>query len=366
MPDITKLTEKPIAYLNTAGCGLISEASLATATKVYQDFTTNSSGRSEHWREKEIPAIRESVAAFMEVPADRIGFIPNFSYAMNALVMSLSGKERVLLYKTDYPSVYEPFVRNDFDLQWLPSPDGFSIQLSDIEAILSSGKIDILAISHVQWKTGFKLDLKKLAQICHQYGTALIMDVTQSLGACQLDIVSAEIDVVIASHYKWMNSGFGNGVIYFHPSFLQKYPQRVIGANSMEYENSARSFEPGGLNIYGLSLLQAAIEEKQQLGLAAIANHNMRLTQTLLNGLATLKDHLEIIGPYSIDERSSIVALVDQEKPGNGTLGQWLEDVRKIIVTRRDGTLRASMHFYNTPREVQSLLEALSTWVSLG
>lgn len=365
MPDFTKLTEKPIAYLNTAGCGLISEASLEAGTKLYQHFTTNSSRCSEQWREKELPAIREEVAAFMEVPVDRIGFIPNFSYAMNALVMSLTGKERVLLYKGDYPSVYGPFVENGFDISWLASRDGFTIALTDIEIALSSSAIDILAISHVQWKTGFKLELKKLTEICHKYGTALIMDITQSLGACELDLVDSEIDVVMASHYKWMNSGFGNGVIYFHPSFLQKYPQRVTGASSLEYENSARSFEPGGLNMYGLSLLAAAIKEKQAIGIAGIANHNMRLTQSLLNGLATLKDHLEITGPYSIDSRSSIVVLVDQEKPGAGTLGQWLEDTRQIIVTRRDGTLRLSMHFYNTPEEIQSLLDALCLWVSM-
>jgi len=348
-------------YLNTAGCGLISAASLKAGADIYNEFAVNSSARSEVWREKEDPLYRERLAGFLEVDQDRLGYIPNFSYAMNMVVQSLRGDERILVYKNDYPSIYAPFVQNGFTVHFLESEDGFSLNIHTIEDQITEHKIDIVAIGHVQWQTGFKIDLPALTALCKKHHVKLIVDATQSLGAIPIPMQKLGIDVVISSHYKWMNSGFGNGLIYFDPSFLEAYPPVIIGAATLDFAGKARSYEPGGLNIYGLALLDQAIRDKQQIGAQNIHIENMRLTKTLLDGLAPHKDQIEILGDYSIDQRASIVVIKDTGNH-NGQLGAFLENAG-IIVTGRGGTLRVSIHFYNTAEQIGYFLEVLNNWL---
>ena len=361
MTAMQKDTNAPV-YLNTAGCGLISEVSLKAGAELYNAFTTNSSTRSEIWRDVESIIFRKEVADFLEIEEDRLGFIPNFSYAMNMLVQSLRGDEHILVYKNDYPSIIEPFVQNGFRVHKIEAEDEFTIALERIEQCLAHQNIDILAIGHVQWQTGFMINLTALSSLCKKYNTLLIVDATQSLGAVPIAMQDSGIDVLIASNYKWMNSGFGNGIIYFDPSFLEKYPPVVIGAACLEFAGKARSYEPGGLNMYGLTLLQEAIKEKKKLGAKELYAHNMRLTKTLLDGLATHRGKIEIFGDYSINHRSSIVVVKDQTNL-KGSLGKWLEQAG-IIVTNRGGTLRISMHFYNTAEEVGYMLSTIERWMA--
>ena len=352
----------PPIYLNTAGCGLISPASLKAGAEIYNEFSINSSTRSENWREKEEQEYRQHVADFLEVNIDRLAFIPNFSYAINILVQSLKGNEQVLLYRNDYPSIYAPFVQNGFNVHFFESENDFYLNLQTIEKVIIAEKINILAISHVQWQTGFKIDLGSLSAICKQHQVRLIVDATQSLGAIPLRMQALGIDVVIASNYKWMNSGFGNGLMYLDPSFLEQYPPVITGAATLDYAGTARSYEPGGLNIYGLALLNQAITEKQRIGLEKIFQQNMRMTKSLLDGLVVYKEKIELFGAYSIENRASIIVLKDK-KNHNNSLGAFLANAG-IVVTSRGGTLRVSIHFYNTAEDIAYFLEVIRRWLN--
>src|SRR4051812_14093653 len=112
-------------YLNTASCGLVSAAVTAAGNKLYADFEHNSSSRSEEWRMHEEGRIRQTIADFIGAPAQNIAMVPNFSWAINGIVQSLKGTERIMLYQLDYPSFLEPFRINNFDIACVDAPDGF-------------------------------------------------------------------------------------------------------------------------------------------------------------------------------------------------------------------------------------------------
>lgn len=88
-------------YLNTASCGLLDEQSIAAANTLYQQMLTQSSTAAENLRDKGLQRIREAVSKFIQAPAGNIAFVPNFSYALNAIVQALKGDERVMLYRND-------------------------------------------------------------------------------------------------------------------------------------------------------------------------------------------------------------------------------------------------------------------------
>ncbi len=103
-----------LVYLNTASCGLIAPASLYAGNKLYADFAHSSSRYSELWAQQDEGRIRQVVADFIWAPVKNAALIPNFSWAMNGIVQSLKGSERILLYRNDFPSLLQPFTINNF------------------------------------------------------------------------------------------------------------------------------------------------------------------------------------------------------------------------------------------------------------
>lgn len=345
-------------YLNTASCGLISPASLAAGNELYQGFATNASGASEAWRVGEEARIRSVIADFVGAPPANVAMVPSFSWAMNAVLQSLNGTERVLLYRHDYPSLLEPFRINKFDITWVEAPDGFNIDLQSIEQAVTGKAVDIVAISHVQWTSGYKLDLEHIGNLCRDNGVLFLVDGTQSLGACSISLSHLPIDVFAASHYKWMNAGFGNGTLYLTDEFMSRYPPVVGGHNSYRmqdgtwgYAPSVISYEPGSPNMFGLNIVAQAIGEKNTVGLAKIEQHNIQLAALLLRELDDVR--VQLIGGRDMNNRSPIILMKDEDG-----LGEHIAE-SGITVTRRNGLLRASTHFYNTEDDVKALAHCI-------
>jgi len=346
-----------LIYLNTAACGLVSETIAAPGMAFYQDLSKGSSV-AEYWRDELSVKIRANIARFLNAPEANIAMIPCFSHGMNALVQSLRGSEKILLYERDYPSLINPFKVNNFDISWLHSEDGFSINPQLVAAKIAGGAIDILAISHVQWMSGALVDLQSLADICHRYGVLLLVDTTQSLGAELVNIGELKPDVLISSNYKWMNAGFGTGIMYLSDSFLAQYPPVYGGVHSYVFEGgqeirkpSALDYEPGHLNMSGFSILNAAISHKLVTGVDNITRHNHQLTALFVEQCPKLP--VALIGSADMQNRSAIVVLKDE-----AGLGQWLVD-NGFVVTLRNNTIRLSFHEHNTEEDVQKLIHCI-------
>ena len=351
-----------LVYLNTASCGLIAPASLYAGNKLYADFAHSSSRYSELWAQQDEGRIRQVVADFIWAPVKNAALIPNFSWAMNGIVQSLKGSERILLYRNDFPSLLQPFTINNFPIIWVDAPDGFNIDIQQVKVAIRNKLVDIVALSHVQWSTGYMLDLKEIGDLCKEHSVLFFVDATQSLGANLINLEELNIDILAASCYKWMNAGFGTGVLYVGDNFLSQYPPVIGGFHSDKVRipdvsvPTAASYEPGSPNMYGLLLLEAAITAKNKIGMANIQNHNYGLTQLLLKGIINLP--VKILGDHSMSNRCSILMLHDEND-----LGRWIEN-HNFIITLRNGMLRVSLHFHNTEEDVIAFIDCLSAKIS--
>lgn len=345
-------------YLNTAAFGLIDPALKTGADAFYTNLAREGSPVAEHWRDEMQPQIRQNLASFLGTESSQVAMIPNFSWGLNALVHSLRGNERILLYRGDYPSVSEPFVMNGFQISWVDSLDDFNLPVDEILSQIRRHNVDILVLSHVQYNSGYTLDLRLIGDGCREHGVWFIVDATQSLGAMPLNASALPVDVLISSHYKWMNAGFGTGSIYCSTDFLQAFPPKSGGANSYlkpgqnwKEEAPMRAWEPGHPNMYALNILDASIRQKQAAGLSEIASHNMALTGVLHETIAGRV--LPLIGAATMENRCSI--LVFEDKDG---LAQRLSDAG-ITATIRGGRVRISIHAHNTDADIRACANAL-------
>ncbi len=348
-------------YFNTPSTGLISGKSMKQAHEFNNNLHLTGSLHAERFKEEELPQIREDICQFIDAPIGELAFIPNFSHGLCAILPALSELKRVLLFRDDYPSLTQPFVNHGFDIHWLGSTDGFFMDLEGIKQSILEHRVEILAISHVQYISGFMVNLMELGAFCRQKNVLLIADGTQSLGAFPFSFSASNVDVFIASNYKWMNAGFGTGILCMRQEILKKYPPKSGGFNSYKLQNnswkyvpSIHSYEPGHLNMPGLAMLHEALKFKMEIGLEQISAHNSRLMAKLLEGLESTSH--EIVGAATTENRSGILSLKGNEKMFQHVAKQG------ITVKLWQDVLRIGIHFYNTEKDVDRLVEALDSF----
>ena len=95
----------------------------------------------------------------------------------------------------------------------------------------------IVALPHVHWSDGRMIDLPKIGHRCRKTGAALVLDLTQSLGAMPFSVKEVQPDFLIASTYKWLLGPYSMGFLYADPKHHQGNPSNSIGSNGNTSED---------------------------------------------------------------------------------------------------------------------------------
>lgn len=348
-------------YLNTAAVGLVDKKNIRTAQQYFQDLTVDPFNRFMKFMQEEESLLRERAAAFLGTDSDRIAFTSNFSSALNQVVAALEGnKKKVLMYRHDYPSLKMPFERRDFEVKYFDDVDGFTIDLNELEAVIKKEKIEVLPISHVQFLTGFAINISELSKICERNNILCILDITQSFGAVPISFSWPGIDVMISSSYKWIRGGHGASVMVVSEKFIDECPPVGPGFGSVTmtedgwyYEDSVSGFEPGHPNVPTLLLLSEALNSALQLGIDTINNENNQRVSLLIQGLLT--SGMEVLGTNNLENRAHIVCVpISRDKYDKLTL-------LGFSTTYRNRHMRISPHYYNTMEEIGAFVDAVVT-----
>lgn len=352
-------TEK-YTYFNTASCGLMSTQAI-DHNKTFHSLLANQGSVYRDTQPTEMQKVKETVGAFINTEAKDIALIPNFSNGINYVVPMLKSLGSVLLVENDYPSLTLPWQLHNFDIHWMPqSPQGV-IDLDQIAKALKTHHIKILAISYVQYATGFKIPLESLSKICAENNTLLVVDATQALGVVPIDLKNTQVDILISSCYKWTTAGFGNGILYLHPSIIEQFETPVIGKNSTglfpgiynadAIGLQARTFEVGHYNYAAFLILDYVMNELQRIGQQNIYDHVLELARYFKE---RVPQQYTLISDYTSEQSTGIVSI----KGGSTKLMEELVK-ENIVVSARGEGMRVSMHFYNTFEEIDHLLRVL-------
>ncbi len=349
-------------YLNTAGTGLLSPAAVAAAQKFQNETLVDPSKAFLNWMEKDLPGIRKNAAGLLNASEEQISFLPNFSFALSAIIQGLQGRvKKVLLYKADYPSLNLPFELGNFEIHYVDSTDGFHISVDDVIRKINKEKIEVVALSHVQFLSGFKIDLDAVGQYCKEKGVVFIVDGTQSMGAVPIAFQHLPVDVLIGSSYKWLNGGFGSAILCIKEPFIDRFPPRTAGYGSLdkhglqsEYRPSNKSFEPGHMNAPALLQLNDGMLHKLKIGLEAINKHNAELMRKLQNSMMELP--YPVIGGEDLKNRLHIFCFKAEK-----AVAEYLKK-EGFALTWRQGSIRISPHYYNTEMDIEMFVHTLKRW----
>lgn len=342
-------------YLNTASSGLISNSLFEWRRQQDVRLMEESSlFRDQH--KVHIEHIRHTVARFFGASEREVALIPNFSFGCNTLLEGLPKNQKVLLLKNDYPSVTWAFENRDFDVCYAEIDDHLE---QNIEEAIARHQPTIFAFSVVQYVSGIKMDLSFIKRLkAYHPELLLVADGTQFLGTTEFNFSESGIDVLGASAYKWMLSGYGNGLFFIKEEAQKKIFPKTIGFNSADAVFSKREsfqfvkhFEPGHQDTLNYGSIEQSILYFETLGMKVLSERIKNLSEKAKTQFTALN----LLGASVVNrkEHSSIFNIKGDEK-----LFQKLKENNIISSLRGDG-IRVGFHFYNTEEDLERLVSFL-------
>ncbi len=233
-------------------------------------------------------SVHESVGDFLGCTKENVSLTPNFTIALNLLLEGLPKGQRVLLLQQDYPSLNWGFETRNYDRAYVE----IDYDLEErIYQALKKAHFDILALSLVQWTNGIKVDLDFLKRLKTEFPELMIIaDGTQFCGTQRFNFEDSGIDILGASAYKWLLSGYGNGFLLVKDRVKKRFDLKAIGNGSVNGDMSKRNtisfckhLEPGHLDSFNFGSLLFSLHFLQSVGLETIEKQLKLLSEKAIN-----------------------------------------------------------------------------------
>jgi cysteine desulfurase/selenocysteine lyase len=306
---------------------------------------------------------------------DRIALVGNTSDAINIVSSGLPWQsgDRIILNDMEFPANVYPyfhFQEQGIAIDIIKCPDG-RLTVDMIEAAVTP-KTRVVALSAVQFLSGFRADLVSIGKLCRERKIWFVVDGIQAVGATQIDVQSMKIDGLAAGAQKWQMSVQGTGFLYVNEALQDAIQPKYVGWLAVQdawnfynygqpLASTAKRYEGGTVNHLGFCGMSAALSLLLEQGMEAIENHILALTRILADGLQTI-DGVRLLSPLADNERAGIVTI---ELPPNVDAKNVFRKLlaRNIVISLREGKLRYSPHFYNSPEEIDTTVEATREFI---
>ena len=367
------------AYLNHAAMSPLSVAVRAAMAGFVDDHARKGLGALFTWFEQR-RRVREKLASFIGADASEVAFVPSTTEGIVDIALCFPWKrgDRVVVLEGEFPTNVTPWQqaarRHQLELVMLSAAEFREDEtraLEKLEKELERG-VRLVAISAVQFQTGYRMPLEELATRCHRAGCELFVDAIQALGVVPIDVKAVGIDYLVCGSHKWMMGIEGIAFVYAPAERAEALRPEVAGwlshetpvsfllegAGHLRYDRPIRKsldfLESGSLSSIGCGALEASLDLLAQLGPQSIFDHVNRYLDLLEPRLTALG--FESFRATETARRSGILSL----RPPSGfdvmTLQKALRD-RAVACNAPDGYLRFSPHWPNALDEIDYVVE---------
>lgn len=353
-----------LIYLNHAAVAPLCRPAAEAMKALTDDACRFGSLHYDKWMES-YSGLREAAAGLIHASAGEIAIVKNTSEGIATVAIGLDWKagDRVIAFKEEFPANYYPWLRLEkrgVELTWLSVYD----PLEKIAAAIPGAKL--LAISYVNYLSGYRVDLEAIGDLCHRHGCFFFVDAIQGMGAFPIDVETAHIDALAADGHKWMLGPEGNGVLYVRRKWLDRIEPVEFGwtnpakyadysSRDMTLRSDAGRYECGTLNTIGCFGQRAAIEFLLQVGVENITPAVLALADQIEEGVRA--KGYEVMVARTRETSSGILSF----RHPSIDCRTLVADLRrnKITAAPRQGWVRVSPHFYISPEDIEQVLRVL-------
>lgn len=353
-----------LVYLNHAGVSPLCRRAAEAMRDLAQDAMEYGSWHYDRWLAA-YEGLRLAAAKMIGAQACEIAIVKNTSEGIAMIAAGIAWRpgDVVVAFREEFPSNYYPWKRLEptgVEVRWLSVFD----PLDRIDEACRGARL--LAISFVQYLSGYRVDLNAIGEICARHGCLFFVDAIQGLGVFPLDVRAANIAALSADGHKWLLGPEGCGVMYIRQDVQEQVEPVEFGwtntaqfndysSRDMTLRPNAGRYECGTLNTIGCFGLRASIEFLLEVGVENVGRAVAQRADRIWRGVKGLG--YEMLGERTAENGSGIVSF---RKPGvdaHMTLRRLKE--QGFMAAPRQGWVRVSPHFYISPQDGERLLEAL-------
>lgn len=360
------------AYLNAASMGPLPERSRAAVEAYNRRRSAIHTMRGADF-EPLAARCRRAAARLVGGDEDEIALLLNTSFGISlaALGLPLEAGRRVLLSDREFPANVYPWLALErlrgARVQVLPADARGNPDEARMLEEIARGDVGILAISAVQFTSGWVANLEALGRACREHGAFLVVDAIQAVGQMPIDVRASHVDVLAAGGHKWLCGPFGTGFTYVRREIIDRVEPHLVGWTSMrasadlervlDYElgwiEGARRFEVATQPWQDYAGLAESLELMLEAAPARIRAHVLALQDPLAAWLG--EREIEVVSDVRPERRSGIFSFRPADAAGaTRTLGR-----AGVGCVLREGAVRLSPHLYNQAEDVEKVMDVL-------
>ena len=334
---------------------------------------------------------RARIATFVGAQPDEVVFTKNATEGINLVAyalgnasvgdtgpaqrFALAAGDEIVVTEMEHHANLVPWQelcrRTGATLRWYHVTDGGRLDLDSLEL---SARTRVLAFTHQSNVMGTVTPVAELVRRARAVGALTVLDACQSVPHSPVDVAALDVDFAVFSGHKMLGP---SGVLCGRRELLEVLPPFITGGSMIElvkmevstYAPPPQRFEAGVPMTSQAVGLGAAVDYLSAIGMDRVAAHEGMLTERALGGLSEI-DGVRIIGPTGIENRGGAVSF-DLTDVHPHDAGQVLDDLGIAVrashhcawpLHRRFGiaaSVRASFAVYNTPAEVDTLLDGV-------
>jgi len=344
---------------------------------------------SAAWEADPVAEVRSLAAQLINSFPEEIVATTSTSAGINLLAGAIHWKrhDNIVINDLEYPANVFPWLhqahKHALEVRVVHAHDGV-LPLSEMAAAIDR-KTRVLAVSHVEFGTGFRNDIPALAKAAHKAGGLICVDASQSLGVLPVDVQEMGIDVLATGGYKWLCGPVGSGFAYIRKDLAASLTPATIDyadiaadaheavwnalVSGEEYatteaplQGDAQRFQPEGLSPIVIKGLASSLSYILDLGSESIEERITELVDYLIERLRAAK--IGILSPTAPEKRAGIVTVsvpYNLSKPKDThRLEQKLQNAQ-IVAHPRGGGLRLAVHFFNTEEEIDLVVDFIAS-----
>ena len=320
-------------------------------------------------------ALRAAWAELLGAGPDSVALTTCASYGLSlaAAALPVGPGRRVLLAAEQFPSNVYPWTeaarRTGGEARFVPRPEDRDWTRAVLARL--DERVAVVALPQVSWAWGAVFDLERIGARAREVGAALVVDLTQSLGALPVDFGRVRPDFAAGAAYKWLLGPYSLGWLYAAPHRLDAEPLEhnwVQRANARDFARlaeytdarqvGARRYDAGDRSNF--ALVPAGLAAARQLvewGPANIAE-SLRPRTDRLNAAAAAFGLTPV--PESLEApHYRMLSPPADAGPGAAERVRAALAERGVFVSVRGEALRVSPHLYNDAGDLDRFRDAI-------
>ncbi len=377
---------KPLVYLDNAATTQKPVQVTEEMNRVYETINSNIH-RGVHYLSDmctgEYEKAREKVARFINAAStNEVIFTSGTTGSVNTVAFSfgetfVSEGDEIIISALEHHSNIVPWQmlceRKKAVLKVIPVNGNGELLMDEYEKLIGP-KTRLVAVAHVSNAIGTRNPVERIIEISHNHDVPVLIDGAQSIQHEKIDVQKLDADFFAFSGHK-VYGPTGTGVLYGKEEWLEKMTPYQGGGemiSSVSFEKSTYNrlpfkFEAGTPNFAGAIGLAAALDYIDNTGIGNIAEYEKDLTDYAVSKLSQT-ENLKLIGTPA--HRTSVISfllenihpydagmVIDKMGVAVRTGSHCAEPLMGFFGIR--GTIRASLAFYNTRKEIDVLHNAI-------